>query len=73
MNYRHFMSYNIVGGILWVWSMVILGYTLGSAVPDIDSHIHIVIAVVIFLSLLPAFFEFWKHRRSAAKTAAEGK
>jgi membrane-associated protein len=72
MNYRRFISFNIVGGVLWVWSMVLLGYTLGSAVPDIDRHIHIVIAAVVLLSLLPAFVELWKHRRPAARSTAEG-
>jgi membrane-associated protein len=67
MNYRRFVTFNIAGGILWVWSMVLLGYTLGSAVPDIDRHIHIVIAVVVLLSLMPAFYEFWRHRRSSAQ------
>jgi membrane-associated protein len=67
MNYRRYLTYDIFGGILWVWSMVLLGYTLGSAVPDIDRHIHIVIAVVVLLSLMPAFFEFWKHRRTATR------
>jgi membrane-associated protein len=67
MNYRRFLSYDICGGFFWVWSMVLLGYSLGSAVPDIDRHIHIVIAVVILLSLSPAFIEMWKHRRKARK------
>ena len=43
MNYRRFVSYNVFGGILWVWSMVLIGYFLGSAIPDIDRHIHLVI------------------------------
>jgi len=53
MTYRRFAAYNVVGGILWVLSMTLTGYFLGLAVPDIDRHIHIVVAVVIFLSLLP--------------------
>jgi membrane-associated protein len=53
MTYRKFAVYNVVGGVGWVLSMTLLGYFLGQAVPDIDQHIHIVVAVVIFLSLLP--------------------
>jgi len=53
MTYRQFALYNIVGGIGWVASMTLTGYFLGRAIPDIDKHIHIVVAVVIFLSLLP--------------------
>jgi membrane-associated protein len=54
MTYRNFAIYNVAGAVLWVTSMTLTGYFLGRAVPDIDKHIHIVVAVVIFLSLLPA-------------------
>ena len=53
MGYRKFAMYNVVGGILWVTSMTLGGYFLGQLVPDIERNIHYVIAVVIFLSLLP--------------------
>jgi membrane-associated protein len=63
MNYRRFVTFNIVGAILWVWSMVLIGYLLSSAIPGIDKHIHIVIAVVIFLSILPPIIEVLRNRR----------
>jgi membrane-associated protein len=62
MNYRRFVSYNVFGGILWVWSMVLIGYSLGSAVPDIERHIHIIIVVVVFLSILPGIVEVVRAR-----------
>jgi membrane-associated protein len=68
MNYRRFLSYDIFGGFLWVWSMILLGYFLGSTIPEIDQHIHIVIAVIVFLSLLPAIIETVRsrHRKPGA-------
>ncbi len=66
MNYRRFVTYNVTGGILWVFSMILTGYLLGSAVPDIDKHIHYVIAVVIVLSILPAVIEVLRNRRKSA-------
>lgn len=63
MNYRRFVTYNIAGGVLWVFSMVLTGYFLGSAVPNINDHIHIIIGIVIFLSILPAIIEVIRHRR----------
>ena len=63
MEYRRFVAYNVVGGVAWVWSMSLLGYGLGTAIPDIDKHIHKVIAVVVFLSILPGIIEWWRHRR----------
>jgi membrane-associated protein len=65
MNYRNFVTYNVVGGILWVWSTSLLGYSLGRVVPDIDRNIHVVIVVVVFLSLLPGVWEYWKARRES--------
>jgi membrane-associated protein len=57
MNYRRFVAYNCFGGLLWVMSMVLTGYFLGSAIPDVESHIHLVIAIVVILSILPALAE----------------
>ena len=53
MGYRQFATYNIVGGVLWVVSMTLGGYYLGQVVPNIEKNIHYVVAVVIFISLLP--------------------
>jgi len=54
MTYRRFATFNIVGAACWIPSMTLTGYFLGRAIPDIEKRIHLVIAVVIFLSLLPA-------------------
>jgi membrane-associated protein len=53
MGYRRFATYNIVGGVLWVTTMTLGGYYLGRAVPNIEQNIHYVVAIVIFVSLLP--------------------
>jgi len=65
MTYRQFAIYNIAGGIGWVASMTLIGYFLGRAIPDIDKHIHIVVAVVIFLSLLPGIISILRERMKA--------
>ena len=62
MTYRQFAMYNVLGGIGWVLSMTLIGYFLGRAVPDIDKHIHIVVAVVIFLSLLPGIISIAREK-----------
>jgi membrane-associated protein len=66
MKYRKFIAYNVFGGIFWVLSMTLAGYYLGKMIPDIQKHIHIVIAVVIVLSLVPGGVKFarekWKKR-----------
>ncbi len=62
MSYARYLTYDIFGGLLWVCSMVLLGYTLGATIPHIDRQIHWVIAAVIFLSLLPAIISALKVR-----------
>ena len=62
MGYRQFATYNVVGAILWVGSMVTAGYMLGNAIPNIESRIHYVVAVVIFISLLPPGIALLKAR-----------
>jgi membrane-associated protein len=70
MTYRRFAVFNITGGVLWVLSMTLTGYFLGLAVPDLEKHIHIVVAVVIGLSLLPAAIAWLKSRLNARKVPA---
>jgi membrane-associated protein len=62
MNYPTFVTYNIIGGLLWVFSTTLLGYTVGSLIPNIERYLHLVIGVVVLISLLPAVWEWYKHR-----------
>jgi membrane-associated protein len=62
MSYWRFISFNVVGAVIWISSMTLTGYYLGRLIPNIESRIHIVIAVVIFISLLPAIFTWAKSK-----------
>jgi membrane-associated protein len=74
MNYRRFFSIDIFGGILWINSMVLLGFSMGRIIgaERLNRNIHLVIVVIVFLSLLPAIIEFLRarSRRHAAAPAA---
>lgn len=63
MEYRRFVFYNVAGGVGWVVSMTWAGYLLGQSIPNIGSHIHIVVLVVIVLSLVPIAVELLRERR----------
>jgi len=71
MEYKRFLAYNIFGGIGWVATTTCAGYFLAQMVPDIDKHIHVVIAVVIFLSLLPPIIKFVQEKMKARRAAEE--
>ncbi len=62
MEYRAFLAYNVIGGIAWVWSMLMIGYVLGRTVPAVAQHIEKVILLVIFLSILPGIISWWRER-----------
>ena len=68
MGYRQFATYNVAGGVLWVMSMTLTGYYLGHLVPNVEENIHYVIAVVIFLSLLPPGIAWLRMRLQNRRT-----
>lgn len=69
MPYRKFATYNIFGGIGWIFSMTLLGYFLGKAFPGITKRIETVIIIVVFISILPAVIEYLRERAALKKAA----
>jgi membrane-associated protein len=71
MSYRRFIAFNVFGGIFWVMTTTLAGYFLGTFIPNIQKRIHLIIAIVIFVSLLPAIIkivsERWSARRSIVR------
>lgn len=61
MNYRHFISYNIIGGFLWISSFIILGYWFGN-MPIIKSNFKFVILAIIIISIMPAVITYIRER-----------
>lgn len=60
MSYPKFLSYNLIGGIIWGIGMPYLGYWLGGRIPNIDRYLIPVLFVIIFLSVLPGILEMLK-------------
>lgn len=63
MRYETFLKYNIIGGVLWGAGLIVLGYFLGSMIPDIDRFLLPIILGIIVVSFLPVVFELLKARR----------
>lgn len=64
MRFKDFITFNILGAFLWIWSMLGIGFSLGSYIPGIDQHIEIVVAVVIFISILPGLIGGYRAKRA---------
>jgi membrane-associated protein len=63
MPRRRFFFWSLVGAVLWVVSVMLLGYFLGSAFPSLGENIDKAIVVILAFSLIPIAYEWWKHRR----------
>ena len=63
MRYRTFLTYNVVGGVLWGTGVTSLGYALGNTVPHIEEYLHYIILGIIVVSFLPLVYEYVQARR----------
>jgi membrane-associated protein len=70
MTYGKFITYNIIGGILWVNIFVWLGYFFGN-LPFVQNNFEIAILAIIFISVLPMVYEFVKAKLDARKAKAQ--
>jgi membrane-associated protein len=66
MNYRKFLSYNVLGAFIWVFTFVLAGYFFGN-LPVVKRNFHIVIFGVIFVSILPMLIPWVKSRLQKSK------
>jgi membrane-associated protein len=69
MSYGYFITYNFVGGVVWVLVFTFAGYFFGN-IPFVRENFEFVIIAIILVSVLPMIIEWWKARREAkAETA----
>lgn len=66
MNYKQFLFFNVVGALLWISSLVTLGYLFGN-IPFIKDNFSHVILGIIILSILPAVFEYFRNKRKSSQ------
>lgn len=62
MEYREFLFYNFIGASLWGLGMPLLGYFLGSTIPNIDRYLIPIIVFIIFASMVPPVWHFLKEK-----------
>ncbi len=69
MDFRKFITYTAIGGVLWACGVTVLGYYLGN-VPIVRDNIEAVLILIVFVSIIPMIVEFLLHRRRAKAEAA---
>jgi membrane-associated protein len=62
MSYQRFLAYNVVGGFLWIASLVYAGYLFGN-IPWVKDNLTFIVLGIVVVSLIPAVATFMKERR----------
>lgn len=69
MNYSRFISYNVIGGFVWITAFLFGGYLFGQN-EIVEKNFGLVVVAIILISVAPAVVEFVRHRMAARKVAA---
>jgi membrane-associated protein len=68
MNFRRFITFTAIGGVVWACGVTVLGYFLGN-VSFIKAHIDAVLVLIVVVSLLPMAVEYLRHRQGGRAAA----
>jgi membrane-associated protein len=71
MEYRKFVTFNVVGGLVWGAGVTLAGYSLGNTIHDIDRWLLPIIVLIAGISFLPVILEVWKMRRASQVEGTE--
>lgn len=67
MSYPRFLTYNIVGGTLWICSLVYLGYFFGN-IPFIKDNLSFFVIGIVVISVIPIIVTYFKEKRAGASS-----
>ena len=68
MNYKFFLTFNVIGAICWVGSFITLGYLFGNMTIVKDNFTHLIFGIIL-LSILPGIIGYIRHKFFAKKEA----
>ena len=71
MSYRRFAAFNVIGGVLWVGSMLFAGYFFGN-IPIVKNNFSLVVLGIIFVSILPGVVAVVQERNRIKRERAAG-
>ena len=72
MNYKFFLTYNVIGALCWVASFITLGYLFGNMPMVKDNFTHLIFGIII-LSVLPGIFAFIRQKLSNKRQVLNSK
>lgn len=65
MDYTTFLSYNVIGGILWCSSLMLPAYFLGKTFPQIQEYLSFIIIGIVILSVVPIVWNIIASRKKS--------
>lgn len=66
MNYFAFFSYNIIGGLSWIFVFVFSGFYFGN-IPFVKTNLTSIVFLIIIVSIIPVILEYIKHKKVEEK------
>ncbi|OGE31884.1 hypothetical protein A2631_02040 [Candidatus Daviesbacteria bacterium RIFCSPHIGHO2_01_FULL_44_29] len=66
MKYSTFISYNIIGGLLWAIGLTLTGYFLGSLIPNVDKYLLPIIGAIVLVSIVPGLIHIIKEKKKTS-------
>ncbi|MBP9816589.1 MAG: VTT domain-containing protein [Candidatus Pacebacteria bacterium] len=63
MSYSAFLRFNVIGAFLWGISVTLLGYYLGTLIPDVDKYLLPILGVIVLISVLVSAREIWNAKK----------
>lgn len=70
MRYTTFMTYNVVGGVIWVVGLTLIGYFLGN-IQIVKDNFSKIAMIIIAVSVLPIVYEFAKAKFKKAEKVVD--
>ncbi len=67
MHYQTFLTYNIIGGLLWSVGITLGGFWLGKLIPDVDRYLLPIIGLIILASVAQPLIHFWQDEQQRSK------
>ncbi len=64
MHYPTFVFYNVIGGLAWIWSMLLTGYYVVKMVPGLEAQVEKLVIGIIIVSVMPGIIGWWRSRKT---------
>jgi len=64
MRYARFLSFNVIGAVVWIASLVYAGYLFGN-IPWVKANLTLIVVAIVVVSLIPAISTFFQERKAS--------